>query len=93
MNPRNEEGGTALRLAVNRIEECRNTYWTSNAPDWIEVVRILMDAGAAVEDPGQIQRISCDISWSGRFDVLKTLERHGVEMLLERGAVDCDELV
>ena len=74
INGSDKTGNLALDLVIENIKRHRNTYWTFNPPCWIEVIGVLLMAGADTTDlNGKIKNIFPDIAQSGSIDAWTAL--------------------
>ncbi|RDH36215.1 ankyrin repeat-containing domain protein [Aspergillus welwitschiae] len=76
MNARDAHGNLCLDIAIEKVQNFRHTWWSSNSPNWIEVVRIFLCAGAESNDlPSKIKEIVPDIVQRGSLDAWKAVDR------------------
>ncbi|OQE06082.1 hypothetical protein PENVUL_c020G06499 [Penicillium vulpinum] len=75
---RDENGNLALDLAIERIKESRRPDSPSSSRNWIEVLAILLCAGAHTKDQSRkIKEVFPDIANSARVDHLRMLDHCG----------------
>ncbi|GLA12779.1 hypothetical protein AnigIFM62618_008735 [Aspergillus niger] len=76
MNARDVHGNLCLDIAIENVQKYRHTWWSFNSPNWIEVVRIFLCAGAESNDlPSKIKEIVPDIVQRGSLDAWKAVDR------------------
>ncbi|GKZ81649.1 hypothetical protein AnigIFM56816_006170 [Aspergillus niger] len=76
MNARDVHGNLCLDIAIEKVQKFRHTWWSSNSPNWIEVVRIFLCAGAESDDlPSKIKEIVPDVVQRGSLDAWKAVDR------------------
>ncbi|GLA39989.1 hypothetical protein AnigIFM63309_007593 [Aspergillus niger] len=76
MNARDVHGNLCLDIAIEKVQEFRHIWWSSNPPNWIEVVRIFLCAGAESNDlSSKIKEIVPDIVQRGSLDAWKAVDR------------------
>lgn len=82
MNVSDKYGNLALNLVIQNIKKHRNSCWTFNPPCWIEILGILLMAGADTTDlTGKIKTIYPDIARSGSIDVWTALDCRQIHAL------------
>ncbi|GKZ93566.1 hypothetical protein AnigIFM59636_006640 [Aspergillus niger] len=76
MNARDVHGNLCLDIAIEKVQKFRHTWWGSNPPNWIEVVRMFLCAGAESNDlPSKIKIIVPDVVQRGSLDAWKAVDR------------------
>lgn len=76
MNVSDKNGNLALDLVIENIKRYRNTCWMFNPPCWIEILGILLRAGADTTDlAGKLKNILPDIARSSSIGVWTALGR------------------
>ncbi|GLA81291.1 hypothetical protein AtubIFM56815_004934 [Aspergillus tubingensis] len=77
-----EHGNLCLDIAIEKVRYYRYAWWSFNPPNWIEIVRILVCAGADSKDlPNKIKEIAPDVVRRGSLDAWKALDHHQCEVL------------
>ncbi|KAJ9401934.1 hypothetical protein DTO282F9_1224 [Paecilomyces variotii] len=88
VNIRDQKGNHLLEVAISEIKRLQSTFGilkgfpnTSNSPNWMATLRILLDTGVGKYLYGQIEDILPYIAEEGTTDLFKTIERHGYNLL------------
>ncbi|GLA57796.1 hypothetical protein AtubIFM55763_003038 [Aspergillus tubingensis] len=77
-------GNLCLDIAIEKVQYYRYAWWSFNPPNWIEIVHILVCAGADSKDlPNKIKGIAPDVVRRGSLDAWKALDHHQYEVLNE----------